>query len=296
MTWTDVELGDALSRFEQELVGAHLTASSVRSSVLAADRFLRWRVRHLPPLSRAAQSPGLECPVSTDDLSAELDAFEQDLTQRGLSPSTIRTYLAGASRFVRWLDGLFVTLGPLGSGRGSRDWAYRKDRDLSWAWEGNVQQRLVAWLVEQGWHIEGEADTQTGQHGVDIRAVRGPERLAVEVKGHPQATYARGERAGQPRRWHPAAQVRTYFGNAIHAALVMRDSLPETQIALAFPSVGYGGLLDQVHQSLIDLGILVFVVREDGRVLDPFGWRLRLPGKPVWSKGAPVESPHYDGD
>lgn len=55
------------------------------------------------------------------------------------------------------------------------------------------------------------------------------------VEGLSAGHLCPGRTAGQPKRWHPAAQARTYFGTAIHAALIMRDALPGTQIALALP-------------------------------------------------------------
>lgn len=88
------------------------------------------------------------------------------------------------------------------------------------------------------------------------------------MKGYPQATYARGERAGEPKRWHPGAQARTYFGTGLHAAIIQRDRAAESgQAALALPDVKtYRALLDQVRSALRDLEIRVFLVAEDGSV------------------------------
>jgi hypothetical protein len=130
-----------------------------------------------------------------------------------------------------------------------------------------VQAALVAWLTGGGWTIDHEADTKAGDHGVDILASRNGERLAVEVKGFPQATYARGARAGEAKRWHPGAQARTYFGTGLHAAIIQRDRTANVRVALALPDVQtYRNLFDQVRSALRDLGIRGLLVREDGSV------------------------------
>jgi len=279
MIWTDAQLREALNRFEQEHIDAKLLPNSIRSYVDYAGRFLRWRAGDYRP--RDAVGPGPRrslVPVTTDDLRADLSAYELDLRAAARRPAAVRTYVDHASRFIRWLDGLFVTGGPRAArtpGAGSRA---ARAPDLSWAWEGAVQAALVTWLQATGWTIEREADTKSGQHGIDILAARGADRLAVEVKGYPQATYARGERAGQTRKWHPASQARTYFGTAVHVAMVMRDARRDAQIAIALPDVaGYRTLLDQVHASLGDLGVRMLLVRPDGSVLEPYMPGVRLP-------------------
>lgn len=127
----------------------------------------------------------------------------------------------------------------------------------------------MAWLEGEGWAIVQQADIRAGDHGVDIEARRGSDHLSIEVKGYPQATYARGERAGQPKRWHPGAQARTYFGTGLHAATIQRDRTVRGQVALALRNVKtYRLLLDQVRSALRDLGIRALLVTEDGSVTE----------------------------
>lgn len=135
-------------------------------------------------------------------------------------------------------------------------------------------------LESAGWTIIRAADTASGEHGPDVVATLGSRRLTVQVKGYPQPTYARGARAGEPKKWHPASQARTYFGTSIHVALVIRDGMPGTEVALALPDVpGYRGLLDQVHRSLAELNGRVFLVGKDGSVREwderTEGWWIR---------------------
>lgn len=291
MTWTDEELMREVDRFERELEAANLLPNSVRSYVDYARRFLRWRVGDYRP--RGAVGPErarTRKPVTAKDLRRDVTAYEHDLRAAGRQPAAVHTYVDHAARFIRWLDGNFTTQGPVrararvstpASGRMAAGTVRQRSRtpaDLTWAWEGAVQESLVSWLVSTGWTIERAANTKSGEHGIDILASRGSARLAVEVKGYPQATYARGERAGQPKRWHPAAQARTYFGTAIHAALIMRDALPGTQIALALPDVpSYRAMIEQVRVSLAELGVRVLLVRADGSISEPNASVLLVP-------------------
>jgi hypothetical protein len=74
------------------------------------------------------------------------------------------------------------------------------------AWDGNVQSSVVSHLVGTGWKIIAVADTAQRERGVDIIAERAGSRLLVEVTGWPSTTYARGERAGQPKPTQPSLQ------------------------------------------------------------------------------------------
>lgn len=75
------------------------------------------------------------------------------------------------------------------------------DHRSEWFWEGNVQAAVVAHLAAEGWRILRVADTHSREHGVDIQARRRGTRLLVEVKGYPSSTYARGDKAGQPKKY-----------------------------------------------------------------------------------------------
>lgn len=137
----------------------------------------------------------------------------------------------------------------------------------AWSSEAAVQSAVVTWLVGQGWSIVRVADTASREHGVDVVARRAGTDLLVEVKGYPSSTYATGDRAGQPRKWHPASQARTYFGDALLAVLVMRDASPDADVMLALPDVpGYRGLFDKVRASLDAVRVQVVFVSQAGDV------------------------------
>jgi hypothetical protein len=40
-----------------------------------------------------------------DELLAELERFQSELEQAGMTPNTVHTYVDRARRFVRWLNG-----------------------------------------------------------------------------------------------------------------------------------------------------------------------------------------------
>lgn len=276
--WSQAELEAALGRYESELVAAMLLPNAVQTYVGYSARFLRWRKGEYRP--RTAFGPGPAQPprvASADELRREIDAYETDLRKASLASAAVNTYVDHPRRFTRWLEGRFKTARPrrtssphtqmIAAPKSTGEAQPPADAAPDWAWEGNVQAALVAWLAADGWTIDREADTKAGDHGVDILARRNGERLAIEVKGYPQATYARGVNAGQPKRWHPGAQARTYFGTGLHAAIITRDRSTDAQAALALPDVPtYRSLLDQVRASLRDLGIRAFLVSQDGGV------------------------------
>jgi len=73
-----------------------------------------------------------------------------------------------------------------------------------WAWEGNVQASIIAYLTRTGWRIIPVADTARREPGIDLVAEEGGRRLLLEVKGWLGTTYARGRprfrsRTGSPK-------------------------------------------------------------------------------------------------
>ncbi len=95
------------------------------------------------------------------------------------------------------------------------------DATTEWWWEGNVQAAVVRHLAAEGWDIHRVADTSSRERGVDIDAVRGPERLLVEVKGYPSDTYLRGPKEGRRKPTGAALQARHYFAGALLSGLLM---------------------------------------------------------------------------
>lgn len=138
--------------------------------------------------------------------------------------------------------------------------------DDDWAWEGNVQSRVVTHLAGTGWKIVAVADTARREQGMDIVAERDGTRLLVEVKGWPSKTYARGERAGQPKPTQPSTQAGIWFAEGL-TTLIRRGAGPGVQLALGLPDKQrYRSLLGQANWALRRLEITVYLVSADGSV------------------------------
>jgi len=106
-----------------------------------------------------------------------------------------------------------------------------------WFWEGNVQRAVVGHLVDEGWTIESETDTASRARGIDIVATNNQRRLAVEVKGFPATTYARGPKAGQTKPTPPTLQARHWLAEALLTTLLTRTRHADHEIAIALPGV-----------------------------------------------------------
>jgi hypothetical protein len=140
------------------------------------------------------------------------------------------------------------------------------DHAKDWAWEGNVQSRVVSHLTGTSWHVIAVADTARREPGADIIAEREGSRLLVEVKGWPGTTYARGERAGQAKPTQPTLQAAHWFAEGL-ITLIRRGKAPGTQLALALPDKPrYRTLLSEAGWALDRLEILVYLVTADGSV------------------------------
>ena len=141
-----------------------------------------------------------------------------------------------------------------------------------WFWEGNVQATVVHHLASAGWTIRRVADTASGEHGVDIHAVRSGEALLIEVKGYPSTVYVRGSKVGQAKATHPALQARLYFSHALLSGLIMRAENANARIALAFPGVTtYSTLIERTWKPLRDCRIELWQVTQDGLVIESGG-------------------------
>ena len=135
-----------------------------------------------------------------------------------------------------------------------------------WAWEGNVQSRVATHLAATGWSIIRVADTAQRERGVDIIAEQDGQRLLVEVKGWPSSTYARGERAGQPKPTQPTTQAAVWFAEGL-TTLIRRGTEPGSRLALALPDMPrYRTLLGEAAWALDRLEITVFLVDAEGTV------------------------------
>jgi hypothetical protein len=141
------------------------------------------------------------------------------------------------------------------------------DATAEWWWEGNVQAAVVRHLAAEGWDIHRVAGTSSRERGVDIDAVRGGERLLVEVKGYPSGTYLRGPKEGQRKSTSAPLQARTYFAGALLSGLLMRADHPSARVILALPDVEtYRTLAARTSPPLIQARVELWLVSEGGTV------------------------------
>jgi len=282
MSWNRTELTEALLRYEPWLVARDLSPNTVHSHAYYAGLLVRWLYGDYAPRGRYPRRDPVSPmrALSTVDLATELQGYRVYLADNGLIPGAVHTYVQGARQFVKWLDsskdGRQLPARRAEPTRMPPDRSTRVAAAVStsvpadgWPGEGPVQSAVVAWLVSQGWSIVRVAHTSSREHGVDVIARRDGAELGVEVKGYPAETYSTGDRAGQQRKYHPASQARTYFGDALLAVLSMRDASADSEVALALPDVaGYRGLAERVGGSLLALRIRVLFVSRDGEVRD----------------------------
>jgi hypothetical protein len=128
----------------------------------------------------------------------------------------------------------------------------------------------VTWLAGAGWRIVRVADTATKEHGIDIEAVHGKERVGIEVKGYPSRTYADTARAGQIKRTQPSTQAVHWYAQAVLAAMRLRTKQPETtRSVIALPDFPrYRQLHIETAGSLQAARIELWWVAGDGQVTE----------------------------
>lgn len=143
----------------------------------------------------------------------------------------------------------------------------RQDATTEWWWEGNVQAAVVRHLAAEGWSIRRVADTSSREHGVDIDASRGAERLLVEVKGYPSATYVRGPKEGTAKAGGVAMQARTYYAGAVLSGMLMRSERPDARVLLVLPDVEtYRSLTARTCGPLDRTGVELWLVDQAGTI------------------------------
>lgn len=131
--------------------------------------------------------------------------------------------------------------------------------DFPWFWEGNVQDRIVSFLKQEGYVIKNFANTESRQSGKDIIADHANALpLWVTVKGFPE----------KRSKTLPATQARHWFSQAIFDLVCYHGEDPTASLALGIPDVGktYRNLLKKTEWFQKSLPFKVFWVHEDGSV------------------------------
>ncbi len=63
-----------------------------------------------------------------------------------------------------------------------------EDKSTDWFWEGNIQAKIIEYLVSNKCQILSVADTASRQPGIDIVAKKDGLNIWVSVKGYPRET------------------------------------------------------------------------------------------------------------
>lgn len=139
--------------------------------------------------------------------------------------------------------------------------SWKKSDD--WFWEGNIQNRLAAFLREQGFTVS-ETDTLSKKAGVDILAHRLTEQMLVEVKGWPSDKYMDGPKSGERKKTNPSVQAGHWFSEAVVTLIKRKSKYPNHILALALPDFPrYQDLIMESRWALQRLAIRVFLVSEN---------------------------------
>jgi hypothetical protein len=129
--------------------------------------------------------------------------------------------------------------------------------DRAWYWEGNIQAKLVQFLVLDGYEILRVADTASRETGKDVIARKGGRELWASVKGRPTGT----------ERTNAATQARTWFQNAFFELAVWRGEDPKAAVLLAMPDyVTYRTLATRISWLKPTLQFNIAWVSENGSV------------------------------
>ncbi len=128
------------------------------------------------------------------------------------------------------------------------------DNKRPWYWEGNVQAKIVEYLVSSGWEILTSADTATREAGKDIVATKNGKELWVSVKGWPKKSQN--------------VQARHWFSGAIFDLVLYKDLGPNVLLAIGIPGgfSTYQNLIGRVLWLRKNLPFEVITVSEEGKV------------------------------
>ena len=128
------------------------------------------------------------------------------------------------------------------------------NNQMPWYWEGNVQAKIVEYLMSAGWEIVKSSNTVTREQGKDIVAKKNGKDLWVSVKGWP-------EKSQNP-------QARHWFSSAIFDLVLYKDENPNVLLAIGIPGgfKTYQNLIHRVCWLRENLPFKVITVSKQGEV------------------------------
>jgi len=120
-------------------------------------------------------------------------------------------------------------------------------------------------LCKRGWTIEGTANTETREAGVDLHATKDGKVLLVEIKGYPSKFYMRGEKKGLQKPTNPRTQARHWYSEVLLSAILRKTDQPTANVAIAFPEFDvFVNFARRTEEALRKLDIGVIFVDESG--------------------------------
>ncbi len=177
-----------------------------------AARIIEYLASHPAGASDSELEHALGGNVSHQTVNITCRSLEKrGVLQRGTDGSVIKNRL--------------ITQGVILSGEPVENPHWDGDPSKPWDWEGNVQLAVMALLTDEGWSIQGVANTATQEHGKDIRAQRNGFVLWVTVKGYPKGT----------EKTNPSTQARHWFSQAMFDVILWREESVSARIAVALP-------------------------------------------------------------
>lgn len=111
---------------------------------------------------------------------------------------------------------------PAGSSLDSSNDKLRMVDTMPWYWEGNIQARLVSYLVTHGYTIRSVAHTASKSPGKDVVALdQSSCELWISVKGYPEKSQN--------------TQARHWFAEAVFDLILYRSENPNVRLAVGLP-------------------------------------------------------------
>ena len=102
----------------------------------------------------------------------------------------------------------------------------QKSDEHLWFWEGNIQLKVVDYLVASGFEILSIANTASHERGVDIIARLKKKELWITVKGYPTGTD----------RTNPTTQASHWFKEAVFDIIDYRNQNINLDLGIALPN------------------------------------------------------------
>ena len=143
---------------------------------------------------------------------------------------------------------------------------WKKNDD--WYWEGNIQEKIVIHLQNQGYDVIA-VDTIKKTIGADIIAKKFDKKIVVEVKGWPSDKYSDGPKKGQLKPTQPTLQAKHWLSEAFLTIIRRKQFFLDSTLAIGLPRYQrYIDLVSDIRWAIESLKIKTFFVDSKGEVTE----------------------------